>query len=184
VTRERVRELLASGASISEIARRLGLAKSTACYHARRLGNEADPRFARRFDWNKIRSFYESGHTPAECREEFGFSAYAWYEAIRRGAVVPRRPTEELALLTERTDVNRGSLKRLLIDAGVKSEACERCGISEWRGRRLSIALHHINGDPLDNRVENLSLLCPNCHSQTENYGGRNARLRRVRQVA
>jgi 5-methylcytosine-specific restriction endonuclease McrA len=38
------------------------------------------------------------------------------------------------------------------------------------------MALHHINGDRLDNRLENLELLCPNCHSQTETFAGRNGR--------
>jgi hypothetical protein len=44
----------------------------------------------------------------------------------------------------------------------------------------LSMALHHMNGDGLDNRLENLALLCPNCHAQTPNFSGRNRRLRRI----
>jgi 5-methylcytosine-specific restriction endonuclease McrA len=40
------------------------------------------------------------------------------------------------------------------------------------------VALHHINGDRLDNRLENLQLLCPNCHSQTSTYSGRNGHRR------
>jgi 5-methylcytosine-specific restriction endonuclease McrA len=39
--------------------------------------------------------------------------------------------------------------------------------------------LHHVNGDGLDNRLENLELLCANCHSQTETYGGRNGHRRK-----
>jgi 5-methylcytosine-specific restriction endonuclease McrA len=62
-------------------------------------------------------------------------------------------------------------LKRRLIAEGLKQHRCEECGISEWLGRPLSMELHHTNGDPHDNRIENLQLLCPNCHSQTENYG-------------
>jgi 5-methylcytosine-specific restriction endonuclease McrA len=69
---------------------------------------------------------------------------------------------------------NRGHLKKRLLRLGVKHERCEICGISEWRGLRLGLALHHVNGDRLDNRIENLQLLCPNCHSQTDTFAGRN----------
>jgi Zn finger protein HypA/HybF involved in hydrogenase expression len=58
--------------------------------------------------------------------------------------------------------------------AGLKANECEECGLTEWRNRPLSMALHHINGDGQDNRLENLSLLCPNCHSQTPNFGVKN----------
>lgn len=52
----------------------------------------------------------------------------------------------------------------------------ETCGLEEWLGRPLSMALHHVNGEDADNRLENLQMLCPNCHSQTENFAGRNRR--------
>jgi hypothetical protein len=64
---------------------------------------------------------------------------------------------------------HRGHLKARLIGAGLKRPECEECGLSEWRGKPLAVQLHHVNADPLDNRVENLMLLCANCHSQTEN---------------
>ena len=64
---------------------------------------------------------------------------------------------------------------------GLKDNRCELCGIDSWRGEPLSLALHHVNGDPNDNRLVNLELQCPNCHSQTENFAGRNrGRLRFV----
>ena len=53
---------------------------------------------------------------------------------------------------------------------------CECCGISDWMGKPLSFEIHHKNGDNTDNRLDNLVLLCPNCHCQTDNYRGR-ARL-------
>lgn len=51
---------------------------------------------------------------------------------------------------------------------------CERCGLSEWLGCRIPLEIHHINGRNDDNRLDNLQLLCPNCHSLTSNYRGKN----------
>lgn len=180
MTRERVMELWRSGLRPVEIARQLGLAKSTVAYHLRGAGVPADERFSRRYDWNAIRRFYDGGRSLTECRERFGFSMDAWAEAARRGDVTPRPRGEPLErYLVRGRRVNRMHLKARLIAAGLKPDRCERCGAGDWRGRPLSVALHHVNGDGCDNRLENLQLLCPNCHSQTPNYGGRNTKVRR-----
>jgi 5-methylcytosine-specific restriction endonuclease McrA len=76
---------------------------------------------------------------------------------------------------------SRGHLKLRLLKAGLKENRCEQCGIVEWRGESLRMALHHVNGDGRDNRLENLRFLCPNCHAQTPNYGGRNGHHRKGR---
>lgn len=174
-TQERVAALLALGRSRAEIARRLGIAKSTVSYHARELGASIDARFRRRYEWSSVQAFYDDGNSVRDCAREFGFSTASWHDAVKRGLITPRpsfRPLEEIFAANTRR--NRGHLKERLLRLGLKDGRCERCGISEWHEHPLSIALHHINGDRLDNRLENLELLCPNCHSQTDTYSGRN----------
>ena len=168
----------ATGRSLSASS----LSKATVAYHARRLGLPVDERAARRYDWEAIQEAYDSGLTVRGCAARFGFCSATWSSAVRRGAVVPRpqqMPLEQL-LVAGRIQTGRGHLKARLITAGLKENRCERCGISEWRGRPLSMQLHHVNGDRFDNRLENLELICANCHCQTENWGGRNGHRRRV----
>jgi hypothetical protein len=65
-------------------------------------------------------------------------------------------------------------LKQRLIRARIKKAECEECGwakISE--DGRQPLELHHLNGDSEDNRLHNLMILCPNCHSLMPNYRGR-----------
>jgi hypothetical protein len=77
----------------------------------------------------------------------------------------------------------RDHLKGRLINAGLKEKRCELCGIDSWMGKPLNVQLHHKNGDGTDNRLPNLQFLCPNCHSQTETYGGRNGHRRPDRRL-
>jgi len=179
VTREAVGRLYAEGKSQAEIAREVGVSKPTVCFHMRMLGVPPSVDFARRYDWGEIRAFYEAGHSMTECRKQFGFSRNAWWDAIRRGAITARPRLEPLAdVLASGRVRNRNHVKRRLLMAQLKTERCESCGLTEWRGRTLALELHHINGDGLDNRLENLLLLCPNCHSQTDTWGGKNKALR------
>lgn len=181
-TKERVAGLLAEGRNHTQIARSLGITKSTVAYHARTLGRAADPRFNRRYDWAEVQEYYDRGHSITECQQRFGFARETWNAARRRGVVVPRphaTPIERL-LIVKAEAGGRWNLKRRLIADGLKQPRCERCGIDDWLGEPLTLALHHLNGDNRDDRLENLSLLCPNCHSQTENFAGRNRRGREI----
>lgn len=72
---------------------------------------------------------------------------------------------------------NRVHLKRRLIESNILKNQCSECGLEPiWNKKKLSLQLDHINGIHNDDRLENLRLLCPNCHSQTENFAGRNTR--------
>ena len=173
-TRQQVAELLGAGVSRAEIARRLAVSKATVSYHARRLGQGVDERCARRYDWALVQEFHDAGHTVRECIAHFGFSSASWFDAIRRGELVARPaalPIEELCVADRYR--SRFHLKARLIREGLKPNRCELCGVSTWRGQALTLALHHVNGVRDDNRLPNLQLLCPNCHSQTENFAGR-----------
>lgn len=66
-------------------------------------------------------------------------------------------------------------LKKRLIKEGIKEDKCESCGLVDiWNGKPITLQLDHINGINYDHRLENLQILCPNCHSQTDTYCGRN----------
>jgi len=162
-TRELVRTLHEQGKTGVQIARELGVNRSRVVYHLRNLGKPIDPRFGRRYDWPVIAAAYASGLSARQCRSLFGCTRAAWAEAVRRGDIVPRAwviPLEELLVKGRRT--SQGHLKMRLVAEGLKKPECEECDLSSWRGKPLSITLHHINGDPLDNRLCNLRFLCPN----------------------
>lgn len=65
-------------------------------------------------------------------------------------------------------------LHKRLVKEGILEDKCSKCGINSWQGEKLSLHLDHIDGVNNNNEVSNLRLLCPNCHSQTPTYCGRN----------
>lgn len=153
------------------------MSKSTVSYHAGRLGEPVDSRCARRYDWEEVQRYYDAGHSVRDCQDRFGFSRQTWHAAVNRGAIVARPhglPLDEL--LVAGVYRARFNLKTRIVKAGLKQKLCEVCGIAALNGRPITLALHHVNGDRQDNRIENLQLLCPNCHSQTDTFAGRNGR--------
>jgi hypothetical protein len=61
-------------------------------------------------------------------------------------------------------------LRKRLIKEGYKQNKCEVCAIDEWMGKKITCELHHIDSNRGNNILENLLILCPNCHSQTPNH--------------
>lgn len=103
--------------------------------------------------------------------------AQAWNRGMR-GIGKPRIELD--AILRRDTRFPSHKLKLRLFAAGLKRPCCEACG---WARRsadgRIPVELDHINGDRYDNRLENLRILCPNCHSLKPTHRGRNKRKQR-----
>jgi 5-methylcytosine-specific restriction endonuclease McrA len=85
-----------------------------------------------------------------------------------------KKKTLEEILVADSDYTNRNQIKKRLLTEGLMTYECSSCGIADWQGQPLSLHLDHINGINNDHRLENLRLLCPNCHSQTSTYAGRN----------
>jgi hypothetical protein len=95
----------------------------------------------------------------------------AWRKGKKFG---PKRPITELLVLDSKHPYQSFKLKNRLLAEGIKLHKCECCGLTEWNGKSAPLELDHINGINYDNRLENLRLLCPNCHAQTDTYRGKN----------
>lgn len=109
------------------------------------------------------------------------FVGKGWRKGDSRPALSPRRLAD---MLVEHSPVDTTTVRKRLLREGLKEQRCEACGLTEWRGRPVPLELDHINGIHDDHRLQNLRLLCPNCHALTATYRGRNKRRRACKRPA
>ena len=90
-------------------------------------------------------------------------------------------PIDEI--LVENSIYQSSKLLKRLIKEGLKKNKCENpkcpCKDGYWLNTPITYQLHHINGNHYDNRLENLQVLCPNCHSQTNNWGNKCIKIKK-----
>lgn len=105
------------------------------------------------------------------------FRGQAWNKGLKLG-FVPRVSTE--LILSNAHPCQSSGLKSRLLNEGYFSHECSQCHGKTWLDKTIPLELDHIDGNSNNNNLENLRLLCPNCHALTPTYRGRNVRLKRL----
>lgn len=147
MTEEKLREIVPNSISIAEVLKTLEMSVTTANYRA----------------FHKAVKLYnlDTNHFLGQ------------RHLIDQNKTIGKTIHLDLILIENSTYLGIAQLKKRLIREGLLKYECYECGISTWRGNELSLQLDHINGVHNDHRIENLQLLCPNCHSQTTTFAGR-----------
>lgn len=101
------------------------------------------------------------------------FTGSCWNKGLtsKSHPSIKRKSSSEIFI--ENSGWTSHNIRNRLLSEGLREYKCECCGLTHWLGKLIPLELHHLNGIHSDNRLENLQILCSNCHAQTDNYSGR-----------
>lgn len=78
--------------------------------------------------------------------------------------------------LANSTGIQSSKIRIKLLASGLKEHKCECCGLTDWLGNKIPLEVHHKDGNPSNNSLENFEVICPNCHALTDTYRGKNCK--------
>lgn len=175
--KEKILELLMEGTGIREISKRLNCTISTVSYHARKHGFSNNPT-PPKYNWEEIVKYYEEGHGCRECMKRFNFSSNAWQYAIDNGIINVRNYLERWKQGLESGSTSNGEISKVVRKYILEKfkNMCSKCGWKEVNltTQKIPVQIEHIDGNYSNNKEENLTVLCPNCHSLTSTFGNLN----------
>lgn len=190
--KNKIIEMLLAGVSYNKICQVLGVSKSTVAYHANMQGISKGKKFERgTYDWKQIQQEYDSGLCNRELSIKLNIPTRVIREAIKDGrlivdhyrkckdpTIMDKIPSEVLFKENSNHDssvARKYVIKYNLLPYYCSNQSCMLFNVSPvWCGNVISLHLDHINGNNRDHRLLNLRWLCPNCHSQTPTYAGKN----------
>ncbi len=188
--KDNILDMLHQGHTYAQIISALGVAKSTIAYHAKKH-NMSKGTKTFKIDWNKVQTTYDSNEiclAELITRENLNRSTVA--KAIKSGYLIIDKSRENKLLKTIPNDMifiensphDASVVKRRIKKTDLLPYKCSntQCMLHmtqpTWNNHPIVLHLDHINGIRDDHRLQNLRWLCPNCHSQTATYCGRNKR--------
>lgn len=200
---KKVKELYDKGLSYNEIGAKLNMCKSTVAYYLNRFDNEeyikkSSLKEKQKLEYEKIvcdtyKEFKTMHKTCLMLNKRDTQTTRHYIEKILEKYDIPLNKFDNSSVNEVKENLKQDDifnkntkltslshLKKYILKFNLKEERCEICGNTHWNGQKLSLQVHHINGDRSDNNIENLQLLCPNCHSLTSNYCGKNKKDRKI----